>query len=129
GCLFLFLDVEELIQLRNFKNFVDLRVNIAQDQTTARGVHFFIQRNEFAKSRTRKIFHVAEVQEEFTAAQIVHQAEKLLANDLDVLVVEYFLVGEIDNRHLSDIFDFQAPPSGLRRHIHSSSDDIQVPAC
>jgi hypothetical protein len=40
------------------------------------------------------------------------QAEQLLADRLDVLLVEDLAVGEIDDGHIADVFHFEAPATG-----------------
>src|SRR5262245_49923810 len=57
-----------------------------------------------------------EVQEDFSPAYLVDQAEKLLADDLDILLVENFAIHEIDHGHVADVLHLQAAPTRLRRH-------------
>src|SRR5262249_40973669 len=51
---------------------------------------------------------VIEIQQDFLAAELIDQAEELLADDLDVLLVQDFLVDEIDGRNVADVLDFEA---------------------
>ena len=49
-----------------------------------------------------------EVQQDLAQALLIHEAEELLADDLDVLLVQDLAVDEIDHRDVADGFDFEA---------------------
>src|SRR5262249_22512555 len=93
-----------------------VRGNVAQDQPAAGGVDLLVQRDELAQGGTRKIIDVAEVEQQLAAAQLVHKAEKLFADDLDVLLVENLLVDEVDDGDITDVLDFQASSPRLCGH-------------
>jgi hypothetical protein len=116
GGLLVFLDVEQLVELGDLENFVNLRVDIAQDESAARGLQFLVQGDQLPQGRAGKVLDVAEVQEDFFSAMLVDQTEELFADKLDVLLVEDFLIGEINHGHIADVLHFQATTARLGRH-------------
>src|SRR5437667_5637083 len=44
--LFIAANDEELVQLGDFEDFPDLRIDVTQDEPAARGLDLFVQRNE-----------------------------------------------------------------------------------
>src|SRR5262245_41542665 len=100
GLLFLF-DLEQFIEFGDLEDLVDLRINIAQDELAAGLIDFLVERDELAQSRTGEIFHVAKIQEDLLATQLVDQTEKLLPDDLNILLIKDFLVGEINDGHIA----------------------------
>src|SRR5262249_52982905 len=106
GRLFFLLNVEQLVQLGNFKDLVDLRIDIAQDQPAADRVHLLVEGDEFPQGRAGEVLDIAKVQEQFTAAQLVHKTEKLFTDDLNILFVQDLLIREIDDGHVTDVFNF-----------------------
>src|SRR5262245_64500215 len=87
--LLLFLhDLEELVELGDLEHLVDLRVDVTQDQFALGGLQLLVQGDELAERRAGEVFDVAEIQEDLAAAVLVDEAEELLADDLDVLLVQ-----------------------------------------
>ena len=65
--------------------------------------------------------HVAEVEQHLPAAELVDQAEQVVADHLDVLLVEDLLVDEVDDRDVADVLDLEpATAGGLGRHAITS---------
>jgi hypothetical protein len=116
SCLFFFLNIKEFVEFSNLENFVDLRFDIAQDKPPASRVDLFVERDELAESGTGQVFDVAEVQEQLAALHFVNQAEELFPDDLNVLLVQDFLVHEINDGHIANVFHFQTAPSRLSGH-------------
>ncbi len=112
--MLILVDLEELVELGDLKHFVDLRVNIAEDQPPPRRLELLVQRDELAQRGTGEVLHVAEIQQQLADAIIINQAEQLLADELDVLLIENFLVDEIDDRDVANLLDFEPTPSRLR---------------
>src|SRR5262249_53939993 len=83
------------------------------------GVHLLVERDELAQGGAGEVLDVAEVEQDLAPAELVHQAEELLADDLDVLLVEDLLVGEIHDSDIADVFDFEAAPTRLGGHAQS----------
>src|SRR5207253_10267579 len=96
-CLLLLLDVEELVELGNLEHLVDVRVDVAQDELAAGGLDLLVQSDELAEGGTGEIFDIAEIEQDLPAAELVHQAEEIFADFLNVLLVEDFLVDEVDD--------------------------------
>jgi len=113
--LFRFLDLEKLIQLRDLEYFVNLRVDVTQDQPAAAPLQLLVQRYQLAKGRAGEILDVAKVEQELTPPNLVDQAEQLLADDLNILFVQDLAIDEINHGDIADVFDFQATTAwGLR---------------
>ena len=87
----------------------------------AQCVDLLVERDELAQGGAGQILDVAEVEQQFAPAQFVDEAEELFADDLDVLFIEDFLVDEIDDGDVADVFYFQSPPPRLRGHAASPS--------
>ena len=51
----------------------------------------------------RKEFDVAEIEQQLATPLLVHQAEQLLADDLDILLVENLAVDEVDDGDVADL--------------------------
>ena len=63
----------------------------------------------------------AKFKQHLAAAQFVHQPEQVVADHLDVLLVEDLLVDEVDDRDVADVLDFEpAAAGGLGRHASTS---------
>src|ERR1051325_10815691 len=90
--LLVLLDVEQLVELGDLEDLVNLRVDAAQDQPAAGGIHLLVQGDELAQRGARQVFDVAEVQQQFAAPQLVHQAKQLFADQLNVLLVQDLLI-------------------------------------
>src|SRR5262245_43405917 len=84
--LLLRLNIEEFVELGNFENFVYLRIDIAEHEPAVYLLKFLIEGDQFGQGGAGKILHVAEIQQNFTPPRIFDQTEKLLANDLNVLL-------------------------------------------
>ena len=61
-----------------------------------------------------KVFDVVEIEQQLAAADFVHQAEKLLADDLDILLVKDLAIDKVDHGDIADVFNFEPTPTGLR---------------
>src|SRR5205085_11294952 len=88
GLLFLFLDVEELVQARDLEDLVDLRIDIAEDQAALGGLHLLVQRDQLAERGAGEVLDVGEVEQDLALALLLDQIEQLIADDLNVLLVE-----------------------------------------
>ena len=77
---------------------------------------FLFERDQLGKGGAGKILDVAEVQQDLLPPRFIDQAEELFADGLDVRLVQNLAVGEIDNGHVADVFDFEPAATGLRRH-------------
>src|SRR5207248_11567312 len=109
---------EELVELGDFEDLANLRIDGAQDQFAARPLDLLVQGDQLAQGGTRHVLDIAEIQEQLLASGIVHQAEELFADDLDVLLVENLLVREANNRHIANVFDFESPSTRRLRRRH-----------
>src|SRR5262249_23081754 len=69
-----------------------------------------------AQGRAGKVFHIAKVQEQLAAPQLIDQTEELFTDNLDILLIQDLLVGEVHDRHIADIFHFQPAAPRLCRH-------------
>src|SRR5689334_23074290 len=78
--LLLLLNVEELIELGDLEHFVDVRVDVAQDELAARRLDLLVQGDELAERGAGKVFDVAEVQEDLRAVLGIDQVKKVLAD-------------------------------------------------
>jgi hypothetical protein len=107
--LLIFQDVEQFIQLCDFKHFINVVGDVAHNQFTAARLNFLVQGYEFTQSGAGKILDIGEIQENFFSAQFIHEAEQIFADFLDVLFVQDFFVDEINNGNFAVIFDFQSP--------------------
>ena len=88
GGLFVFLDVEQFVELGDLEDFEDLVVDIAHHQLAAGRIDFLVEGDELAQGGAGEILDIAEIQQDFLAAQLIDQAEKVFADLLDVLLVE-----------------------------------------
>src|SRR5438105_2770976 len=120
--LLVLLNVEQFVEMRDFENFIDLRIDGTKNQRAAGCFDFFVQCDELPEGGARKVLDIAEVEDYFTPAQLIHQAKELLADDLDILFIQDFFVGEIHHGHFANIFHFQPSPLWLRGHENSSYD-------
>src|SRR5262249_32836848 len=121
--LLIALDDKELVQFGNLEHLANLRVNVAKHELAARRLHLLVQGDELAQSSAGHVLHVAEIKEKLLAPRFVHQTEKLLADNLNVLLVQDFSVCKTDHSHIADVFHFQtAAFRRLRRHKGSPLD-------
>src|SRR5205085_2565273 len=118
GGLLLLLDVEEFIEFGDLKYLVYLRIDVAQDQPAAYALQLLVEGDQLAQRRAGEVLDVAEVEQELAAAFLVDEAEELFADHLNVLLVEDFLVDEVDHRHVADVLDFQTTTARLGRHTY-----------
>ena len=65
---------------------------------------------------------VAEVEEQLPPAQLVHEAEQVVADHGDVLLVQDFLVHELHDGDVADVFDGDPLTAGGFGHDRSSRD-------
>ena len=56
------------------------------------------------------------IRKKLAQAIMIHQAEQLIANDLDVLFVEDLAIDEVDHGHIANVFYLQATATGLCGH-------------
>src|SRR5262249_23833757 len=68
-----------------------------------------------------QILDVTEIQQDLAAARVVDQTEELLADHLDILFVQNLAVDEINNRHIANVFNFEATAARLRGHTLTPS--------
>src|SRR5207244_182559 len=90
--LFALVNGEQLVQLGDLEHLVDLRVDLAQDQLAAGALELAVHGDELAEGGRGEEFDVLEVEQHLPPAEFVDQAEQLLADHLDVLLVEDLLV-------------------------------------
>ncbi len=63
----------------------------------------------------------AKFKQHLPPAEFVDQAEQVVADHLDVLLVEDLLVDEVDDGDVADVFDFEPTTAGgLGRHASTS---------
>jgi hypothetical protein len=86
---------------------VDLGIDVADHELTVSHIDLLAQRDEFPECRAGKVFHIAEVEQNLLPAHFVHQPEKFLADDLNSRFVEDSPVLEMDNGHVTDLFNLQ----------------------
>jgi AAA+ ATPase superfamily predicted ATPase len=101
------LDVENLIETGDFKNFVDFRFDATQSQLRFRRLDLFVHRDQLAKRSTRKIFDDAEIQHDLLSTVFVDEGEKLVSNILDVRLVKDLFIDELGDSDPTDFFDVQ----------------------
>src|SRR5207245_124180 len=106
--------------LGDLEHLVDLRIDVAQNEASAGGIDLFVERDEFPEGGAGKILHVAEIQQDLAPPQLVDQAEKLFANDLNILFVKDFLIGKVYDGHVADVFDLEAASTRLCGHTVDS---------
>ena len=75
---------------------------------------FLLSVIELAEGGAGKIFHVAEVQEQLSQTLVIHQAEQLIADYLDVLLVQDFAVHEVNDGNIADMLDLKTAAARLR---------------
>jgi hypothetical protein len=92
-------------QASDFKNLLNLRTDVAQDEPAADGAGLPVHGDELAKKGAGQVLDVREVQEHLLAAQLVHQAEQLLADALSRWLAEDLLAREIDDGDIADVLD------------------------
>src|SRR5262249_20749964 len=129
GRLLVLLDVEELVQLGDLEDLVDLGIDVGQDQPAAGRLEFLVQGDELAQGGAGEVLDVAEVEQELAAAFLVHQAEELIADDLDVLLVQDLAVDEVDHGDIADVLNLQAATARLRRHKFKPSHREEPASC
>src|SRR5262249_29882325 len=84
-------------------------------------VDLFIERDELAEGGAGEVLDVAEVQQQFQAAQLIDQAEKLFADHLDILLIENLFIGKVHDGNVADVFHFQPAATRLRGHVLAPS--------
>ncbi len=105
--LLFFDDLEELVQLGDLKDFVDLRIDVAQDEPATGLLKLLVQRDEFTEGSAGEVFDVAEVEENLSPTFFVYQTEQLLTDDLDILLIEDLAIDEVDHGDIADMLDLE----------------------
>src|SRR3954462_11243148 len=82
GALLVLVDHEQLVELGDLEHFVDLRVDVAEDELAAGRLELAVERDELAQRRRGQELNVAEVEQDLAPAQLVHEAEELFADHL-----------------------------------------------
>src|SRR5207253_2740582 len=116
GFLLFAVDVEEFVELGDLENFVDLVADVAEDEAAPGLRQLLVQGDQLGQGGAGEVLDVGEIEQELAAAYLVHETEELLADDLDVLLVEDLPVREVDHGDITDIFHFEAPATRLGRH-------------
>jgi hypothetical protein len=111
--LLFFLDVEKLVQLRDLKHLVNLRIDVAQNQLALGSVDLFVERDEFAEGSAGQVFDIAEIQNQFAAPELIDEAKQLFADNLDVLFIQDLLIRKVYDRDLADVLHFKSPATRL----------------
>src|SRR5262245_8064661 len=65
--LFFLLNIKDFVQLGDLKDFVNLRIDVAEYQSTLRVLQLLIQGDELSERGAGKIFDVAEVEKDLVA--------------------------------------------------------------
>ncbi len=89
--LFVTLDDEQFIEARDLEHLANVRVDVAQNQLAAGALNLLVERDQLAQRGAGHVLNIAKVQQDLLATKLVDQAEKLLADDLDVLLVKNLL--------------------------------------
>src|SRR5262249_17389944 len=119
--LFVLLDNEKLVEPGDLEDFVNLGMNVAQDQLAADRVQFLVEGDQLSQGRTGQVLQGAENEEQFGPPHLIDQAEKLLADDLNVLFVKDLAVDEVDHAHIANFFHLESAAPRLRGHGSNSS--------
>ena len=104
-----FPNIEELVQAGDFEDFVNLRIDIAEDQTPPHRLQLFVQGDEFPKRGAGEEFDITEVEQDFAPSYLIDQAEELFTNNLDVLLIEDALIDKVHHGHVADVFYLKLP--------------------
>src|SRR5262245_19707996 len=86
-------NLEEFVQPRNLENLLDVRSYGAQPQFSACRLHLLVHRDQFAERRAGEILDIREVENDLLAVVVIDEAEQLVPDDLNVALIEDFLVG------------------------------------
>src|SRR5262249_9780917 len=119
------LNVEELVEPRDFEDLVDLRVDVAQDQPAAHRLKLLVQSDQLTESGTGEELHIAEVEQDLAPADLIDQAKQLLADHLNDLFVENAAIDEIHDGYIADVFHLQATPTRRLRHRQTPSGRVK----
>src|SRR5438067_7317414 len=68
GSLLFLLDVEELVELGDLEHFVNLGMDVAQDQASLGGLQLLVERDQLPQGGARQVFDVVEVQQNLAFA-------------------------------------------------------------
>src|SRR5262249_42324165 len=112
-------DGEQLIELGDLEHLADLLGDVAQHQLAPDGLDLAVHGDELAQGGARQELDVAEVEEDLASAQLVDEPEQVVADHLDVLLVQDLLVHKVDDRDVSRVLDLQAAAAGLLTHTAS----------
>src|SRR5438067_65239 len=92
-------DPKHLVELGDAEDFLDFRLDVAQPQLAAGGLHLLIERHQLAEGGAGKVLDVREVEKELLFAEVVDELKELVANELNVLLVQDSLIDEFDDRN------------------------------
>src|SRR5262249_5683264 len=104
-------------------------VDVAQDEPAADRNEFLVEGDELAEGGAGEVLDVAEVQKQLATSVLVDQAEELLADDLNVLLIQDFSVDEVDDGDIANVLNLQAATARLRRHRFKSSQQEKPASC
>src|ERR1051326_975932 len=105
--LLVFLDVQELVEFGDLEDLVKVLVDVAKGELAPGRLDLFVQREQLSQRGAGEKFDVAEVQEDFFAAEVFDEAEEVFADFLDVLFVEDAFVDEVDDRDFAIVLDLE----------------------
>ena len=86
--------------------------DVAQHQLALDGLELPVQGDQLAEGGAGHELDVLEVQQHLPAAEFVDQPEQVVADHLDVLLVQDLLVDEVDEGDVPDVLDFEPAAAG-----------------
>src|SRR5260370_6350754 len=111
------LNGDELVQSGDLEHLPDAVVDVTQHQLAADALDLLVQGDELAEGGARQVFDVAVDEQELLAvalAFLIDQAVELVADDLDVLLVQDLAINEIDHGDVAHWLSFRTTPARLR---------------
>jgi hypothetical protein len=126
GLLFL-MDREQLVEFGDLEYFLDLFRDSAKDQLAAYRLNLSVQSNEFSQRGAGEELNIAEIEQNLAAAELVHQAEEIVADHLNVLFIQDLFIDEIDNGDVAHVLDLEASATRLLGHTATPVKTSYVP--
>jgi hypothetical protein len=105
-------DIEDLVEASDLEDLEDLGLDSTKPELALHFVDLLVEIEELAESGARKILNGAEVEQDLLASIFVDQSKELVADHLNILLVEDSTIQKTDHGDVADFFRVNAALGG-----------------